>query len=467
MNDSSKLIRSIIRNDLSSFIHKVFNTVNPGAEYVRNWHIDLIAEYLKEVESGNIKRLIINIPPRSLKSLSISVAWPAWLLGHNPRNRIMVASYSQILSNKLSLDSRFIVSSDWYKKLFQDTKIHSKQNTKSKFLTTKYGFRFATSVGGSITGEGGDYLIVDDPHNPSQMSSEKIRKKTIDWFSETFSTRLNNRADGKIILVMQRLHEDDLTGHLLNNKKDEWELLKIPVQTDKKIYFHFKNFKYEMEKGETLSNKLFSDDVIENLIKEIGQSNFSAQYLQSPNIHSCGILKFEYLMFYTNPPESYDLIVQSWDTAIKISENSDYSACTTWGVKGDCYYLINAIEHKYEYPQLKKQVNTMDNLYKPNVILIEDKSSGHSLIQDLRNEGLRKIIPIKPTNDKITRFATCLDLFENSKVYLPTNGFIFQKVINQITRFPNCKNDDLVDSITQFLNYIKHRKNLKPQIRNL
>lgn len=467
MNNSQQILKSIIRNDLSSFIHKVFNTINPGADYVRNWHVDLIAEYLNEVESGNIKRLIINIPPRALKSLSISVAWPAWLLGKNPKNRIMVASYSQILSNKLSLDSRFIIESDWYKKTFPNTRLHRSQNTKSKFLTTKYGFRFATSVGGSITGEGGDYLIVDDPHNPSQISSDKMRKKTTDWFSETFSTRLNNRADGKIILVMQRLHPEDLTGYLLNNREDEWNLLKIPVQADQKIYFDFKNFKYEMDEGETLSDKLFSNQIIENLIKEIGQSNFAAQYMQSPNIYSCGMLKFDYLMFYSELPKNFDFIVQSWDTAIKVRDNSDFSACTTWGVKGHKYYLIDALEHKYEYPQLKKQVFAMNILYNPNFILIEDKASGQSLIQDLKIDGLMKIIPIRPVNDKITRFATCIDIFENGRVLFPSNLRIFQKLIKQITNFPNCKNDDLVDSVTQFLNYIKTKRNLQPQIRNL
>ncbi|XVN43007.1 MAG: hypothetical protein RCG15_01525 [Candidatus Rickettsia vulgarisii] len=182
MTYSKKLLNAILRQDFNSFINKVFTIVNHGVEYQANWHIKLIGEYLQAVEKGEIKRLIINIPPISLKSICIGVAWPAWLLGHDPTKRIISTSYSQVLSDKHSLDCRLVMSSDWYQQLFPKTILSKTHNRKSKFLTTSNGFRFATSVGGSVTGEGGDILIIDDPHNPGQIASEKIRNKTIEWF---------------------------------------------------------------------------------------------------------------------------------------------------------------------------------------------------------------------------------------------------------------------------------------------
>ncbi|MDX1917185.1 MAG: phage terminase large subunit [Rickettsiaceae bacterium] len=468
MNNNPDIIKSILKKDLPCFIHKVFNTINPGAEYVSNWHIDLISEYLTACEKGQIKRLIINMPPRALKSLSISVAWPAWLLGHNPALRIMAASYSQILSNKLSMDTRFIINSPWYQQIFPGTQIHKKQNQKSKFMTSKYGFRFATSVGGTATGEGGDILIVDDPHNPSQMSSEKLRNKTIKWFCETFSTRLNNRAEGKIIIVQQRLHEEDLSGYLLSNNSEEWTLLKIPVMPRRRLFFGIGNYKTEIDAGVSISEKLFGQIQIERLEKELGPSIFNAQYMQEPDKLSAGVLKPEYLKFYKILPEKFDYIIQSWDTAIKVNNDSDFTAMTNWGVIDDRYYLISAIEEKLEYPELKNEVKKLIQKFSPAKILIEDKASGQSLLQDLQREGVVNLVPIKVKTDKITRFATCMDIFESGRILLPFSGYYRDIIFNQLINFPACKNDDLVDSITQFINYIKRNKRfLGPKVRNI
>ncbi len=465
MQDQS-IIKLILKRDFSCFIHKVFCTINPGAEYIPSLHIDLIAEHLRAVEQGEIKRLIINMPPRALKSVSVSVSWPAWLLGHDPRMRIMVASYSQILSNKLSMDTRFIINSDWYKNLFPSTRIHSKQNQKSKFMTTKYGFRFATSVGGTATGEGGDILIVDDPHNPSQISSEKLRNKTIKWFSETFSTRLNNRSEGKIVIVQQRLHEKDLSGILLAENQDEWHLLKIPVQAKEKLYFQIRNNEFVVEEGKSINEKLFNATEIAKLKKEIGQSNFNAQYMQEPDSLSSGILKAEYLQFYKIMPEKFDYIIQSWDTAIKANDNADFSAMSNWGVYGENLYLISIFQDRLEYPELKREVKKFVDKYLPLKILIEDKASGQSLLQDLQREGMKNLVPIKTKVDKITRFATCMDLFESGRVLLPYSGYSKEITYQQLIDFPSCKHDDIVDSITQFLNYIKKNKSIiKPSVR--
>ena len=469
MSEDREVVNALMRRDFPSFIHKVFNTINPNTEFMSNWHIDLIAEYLSALDRGEIKRLIINIPPRSLKSICVSVAFPAWLLGHNPKTRIMVASYSQILSTKLSLDTRFVMNSEWYKNLFPQTKLHAKQNQKTKFLTTKYGFRFATSVGGPATGEGGDVLIVDDPHNPSHITSEKARNKAINWYSETFSTRLNNRKDGKIIIVMQRLHEEDLTGFLMEHKKDEWEVLKIPTIAPEDRQYKIGDFSHDVKHGSSIHESLFSHGVVEKLIKEIGDNNFQAQYQQSPLKNSAGILNMDFMNFYKDLPPKFDYYIQSWDTAIKISEDSDFSACTSWGIIDNIYYLISCVYHKYEYPQLKKQVKSLYHQYLPAKILIEDKASGQSLIQDLKLDGMKNIVPCKPLLDKVTRFATCVDLFEQGRVMIPYSGFNAKIIQKQLLEFPNGKHDDIVDSITQFLNYMKNNSKYKstPNIRSI
>lgn len=453
---SEKLVlKYILKNNLPFYVQKTFNHINPKSEFYSNWHIDLICDYLKEIENNSFNRLIINIPPRSLKSICVSVAWTSWLLGHRPESRILTSSYSQNISNKLSQDTRFIIESEWYKKLFPETRISKKQNQKSKFLTTKYGFRFSTSVGGSVTGEGGDYLIVDDPHNPSHIHSKKLRHKTIDWFLNTFSTRLNNRKTGKIIIVMQRLHNDDLCGFLENSSPNEWEILKIPLLSEKKLYFSAGDNKYKMEKDEIINNKLFDKETIEKLISEIGIYNFESQYLQKPRTDQYNFLNKDYINYYEKLPEKFDSIIHSWDTAIKTSENSDYSALTIWGIYQDRYYLINFLQEKLEYPDLKKEIKNYINKFSANTILIEDKSSGHSIIQDLKRDGIKNIISIKPLKDKLTRFASVIELFERGQVLIPKNNNKFITLVNNLLEFPNVKNDDIVDSVSQFLNYSK------------
>ena len=192
----NNLFDAIIRKDFISFLQKSFYTIHPSGNFYNNWHISLISDYLAEVEKNNIKRLIINIPPRNLKSICISVAWPAWILGHMPEKKIIVTSYSLQLGVKHSIDCKMIISSSWYKKIFPGTKISKSLNTKSKFLTTQNGFRMSTSVGGSLTGEGADILIVDDPHNPTYIKSKKIREKVTSWYENTFLSRLNNPQEG-------------------------------------------------------------------------------------------------------------------------------------------------------------------------------------------------------------------------------------------------------------------------------
>ncbi len=464
--DDESMFCALIRDNLESFIARTFATVNPGAEYLDNWHIDLIASKLEDVTAGKIKRLIINVPPRYLKSVCVSVAWPAWLLGNNPARRIMVASYSQILSLKHSLDTRLVMESDWYRALFEETRIVGDQNEKFKFVTTERGFRFATSVGGTATGEGGDFLIVDDAHNPLQAASDVQRQAALDWFDQTFMSRLNDKKNGAVVVVMQRLHVNDLTGHLL--EKGGWEHLCLPIVSDGKLL-------HEEREGQA---------EIEQVKLDLGSYAFAAQYMQNPVAQEGGMVELEWfgrfdleVDFSFNPsPQSspqtgrgnnMDKIIQSWDTAIKAGKANDYSVCTTWKEAEDGYYLLDVLQKKMEYPALKKAVIRLADEFEPEVILVEDKASGQSLLQDLRRETKLPLIAINPTQDKASRFAAVTALIEAGKVFLPKRASWLGDYEAQMLGFPNSAHDDMVDSTSQFLNWVRNKKKYSPQMRRI
>ncbi|MCC2646584.1 MAG: putative phage terminase protein, partial [Rickettsiaceae bacterium] len=429
-----------------------------------NWHIDLIADELETVENGDIKRLMINMPPRALKSVCVSVAWPAWLLGHNPSLRIIVASYSQVLSIKHSLDCRAIMESSWYKEMFPETRLSEVHNTKSKFLTTQFGFRFAVSVGGSITGEGGDYLIIDDPHNPTHIHSRRQREKVKAWYEQTFATRLNDKKKGAIILVMQRLHEGDLAGHLLASSK-RWQHLKLPAIAQEEQIFEVNGKAYIYRPGEVLHSAREEAEELDYIQEELGSHNFAAQYLQEPVSNASSLIKAEDITFYTQL-EEFDFIVQSWDTAIKVASSNDYTVCTTWGVKENRYFLIDMLRSKFEYSELKRTIIEQAAKYRTNMVIIEDKASGQSIIQDLAIETNIHIKKYRPVKDKITRFAATIPYFESGRILIPENAPWLNVFMQEIMAFPNSQHDDIVDSLSQFIDVIKSYRHMLPRIRS-
>jgi len=214
------LLNAVLRTDFSAFFQRCFLTLNPGATYMPNWHIQALAYHLDLVRVGKLRRLIINMPPRSLKSLMCSVAFPAFVLGHDPTKRFIVVSYNANLAHKLGSHFRTILQSSWYQDIFYDTRISRLKNTQAEVVTTRHGSRFATSVGGTLTGRGGDFVIVDDPLKPKEAYSDK-RESVNDWFDNTAYSRLDNKLTGVIIVAMQRLHVNDLSGKLLRSS-DEW-----------------------------------------------------------------------------------------------------------------------------------------------------------------------------------------------------------------------------------------------------
>jgi hypothetical protein len=222
-----KLLDLKLRSDLLTFTHRTFQTVAPAQTYLHNWHIEAVAWSLQLCAMGAIKRLLITLPPRHLKSICASVAFPAWLLGRDPSARIICPSYSENLASKHSLDCRAVMEAEWYRRIFPRTKISRDKNTELNFLTTRHGFRYSTSVGGTLTGRGGNVIIIDDPLKPEDALSDTKRSTANEWFDRTLYSRLDNKWNDIIILVMQRLHVEDLAGYV--SQKEPWVQLNLPA----------------------------------------------------------------------------------------------------------------------------------------------------------------------------------------------------------------------------------------------
>ena len=280
------------RTHFSLFFRRVMGTVAPGVTYSHNWHIDAIGAYLQACASGDITRLIINMPPRMLKSTLVSVAWPAWLLGQRADARIMAASYAQSLSTKHSVDCRAVLESEWYQRIFPDTMLRREQNEKERFATTARGHRLAVSVGGAAIGEGGDILIVDDPISPLQAMHLHQREMVNHWFDHTFVSRLDDKRKGVIVLVMQRLHKEDLCGYLL--EKGGWEHLCLPAIAPERQVISIGTFSHSRETGEVLHAEREDAAMLERTKRELGSANFNAQYQQQPIHHAHALIRSEW-----------------------------------------------------------------------------------------------------------------------------------------------------------------------------
>jgi predicted phage terminase large subunit-like protein len=437
-----------------------FLELNPQTKFLSNWHIEVIAAELEACRLGKTTRLIINVPPRSLKSHGASVALPAWLLGHNPSAQIICASYAQDLANKHALDCRSLMAGPWYQGLFP-TRLSRERQAVDEFVTTQKGFRLATSVGGVLTGRGADFLIIDDPLKPDEALSDTQRKAVNEWYDHTLYTRLNNKQTGCIILIMQRLHEDDLVGHVL--AQGPWKVLSFPAiaEHDEEhiIETPFGHREFRRRSGEALHPEREPLEVLHHIRETVGEYNFAGQYQQNPAPLGGGMVKAEWFKTYTEAdlPRPFELILQSWDTANKASDLSDYSVCTTWGLKQKNLYLLNVLRQRMEYPELKRMVRAQAETDGAKTILIEDKASGTQLIQELVNEGVHGITKYTPKMDKIMRLHSTTSTIENGFVYLPEKAPWLREFVHEVVTFPKGKHDDQADSMSQALDWAKGR----------
>jgi predicted phage terminase large subunit-like protein len=461
MRLSASEYECILRHDFVSFVERSFYELNPQTILLTSPHMELVASKLESCRQGKSKRLIINLPPRSLKSHTISIAFVAWLFGHNPASQIICASYGQDLADKHARDCRTLMMSDFYRRLFPLTRLSAEKQAVSEFLTTAQGFRMSTSVGGVLTGRGADLIILDDPLKPDDALSETRRTSVNDWYDNTLVSRLNNKQSGVIIIVMQRLHQDDLVGHVM--EREDWEALSFPAIAEEEE-FHLVESPlgrrdFHRQKGEVLEPKRESKTTLEVIRRTIGEYNFASQYQQAPMPLGGAIIRTQWLKYYEarNLPAHFSYTIQSWDTANKGGELNDFSVGTTWGVFDGHYYLLSVFRQRLDYPDLKRAVRDQARQYNPNRIVIEDKASGTQLIQDMAAEGVCGIEPHDPPpgSDKILRLYAEAAEFESGRVLLPRSAPWLDEYVRELTSFPGSKYDDQVDSTTQALDHLK------------
>lgn len=456
----SNELDAVLRSDLIAFVHKVFTTVSPNDVFKANWHIEAITHELTRCHARKNQRLMITQPPRSLKSICSSVAFPAWALGHDPTLRFLCVSYSEGLANDLARQFRMVVQSDWYKQAFP--KMRLKKETRSECITIKGGGRVALSVGGSVTGRGADFIIIDDPIKAEDGASESARKNVIDWYDTTLSTRLNDKERGVIILVMQRLHQEDLAGYLI--ERSTWRHLNLPAIAieDQSVRIGLDEV-HHRKQGELLHPERESADTLDRIKAEIGSMQFSAQYQQSPVPPDGNLVRRDWLQTYDAAPTRGPgvRIVQSWDIASTTEDRSNYSVCTTWAVKQKSYYLVDVWRGRLEFPDLKRKVIRQATNHHANTVLIEKTGPGLHLIQDLNRDstpGFPKPIGITPQGDKRMRMEGQTPQIEAGHMLIPKVASWLAVFLNELLAFPYGKYDDQVDSVSQFLGWVGKRR---------
>ncbi len=414
----------------------------PGFE--RAGHLCLLAEKLEAIERGELKRLMVFMPPRHGKSELCSIRFPAWYLGKNQQNQVIGCSYAESLAYSFSYAVRETISSPSYQRLWRvglDTagavrwQLANKDNKRASYI--------AAGIGGGIAGEGADLLIIDDPiKNAEEAASQIYRDKTYQWYVTTARTRL--QPDAAIILILTRWHVDDLAGRLLDDAKrdpkaDQWEVLSLSA----------------LKENQALWAERYPIEVLENIRATIGGRAFESLYQGSPTQAEGNIFKREWWQFYKVRP-SFQYTIQSWDTAFKDKASNDYSVCTMWGVTKTGFYLFDVLRDRVEFPELKRMCITAYERDKPQRVYIEDKASGQSLIQELTRETRIPIYPVKVDSDKQARANAITPLIESGRVMLPEYASWLHNYIEELSAFPNGEHDDQVDSTTQALMQMAH-----------
>jgi len=449
----SRIVEAACRTDFLSFFQWCFHVLEPGSTLNLSWPHYAMAYHLDLVLGGVIKRLAIVAPPRTLKSLMASVAFPAYVLGRNPTKRVIGISYGSDLQITFSNQCRAIIDTPRYQKLFPRTRLS--KNTETEFHTTQGGYRYARSAEGSLTGIGGHILILDDFQKPLDVLSEARRTSTNSLYYSTVASRINNQHTGAIVAVGQRLHPDDYIGMLLRSGED-WTLLSLPAIAEKEEQIPIGPGRYHVRRvGDLLHPQQQSREFLEALRSQDPET-YAAQYQQSPIPPGGFMIKRDQIQYCDELPRraSSSVYFQSWDIASKPGESNARSACVDFLVQENKYFIAHALVGQWEYPDLRQQVLSRAAEQKPNVILIEDAGLGTGLIGDLKQKGL-PIIAVKPEGDKVTRLLRQISKFANRQVFLLRGAPGRVDLESELFAFPGGRHNDLVDALTQGLGY-KH-----------
>lgn len=401
-------------------------------------HHVTLGKKLEQVASGDVRRLMVMMPPRHGKSQQTSRLFPPWFLGNHPDREVIFATYAQKLADKFGRYVRNTIASQRFQAIFPECRLAPDSSSVQAFSTTAGGNYVATGVGGALTGLGGDVVIIDDPHkNREEANSATMRQNVVEWFYSTLYTRLSPAAS--LVLVQTRWHMDDLAGHLLTTQPGQWEVLCLPAIS---------------EEGEALWPERWPLEKLDEIKADIGGMEFAALYQQTPTPAGGGIVKREWLRFYTELP-TVKRYSWSWDTAIKPGQENDYSVGQLWAECEDGYYLVNLWRAKVEYPELKRQVQLLYDKNRASEVIVEDKASGQQLVQDFRRGGTLPVIGVTPGRDmpktKGERLNLVSPLFEAGKVFLPKGQSWVSDYVEEIVSFPSAVHDDQVDATTQYL----------------
>jgi len=415
-------------------------------------HLTSLAEALEAIERGELKRLIVLMPPRHGKSELVSIRFPCWYMGRHPGDKIVQAGYAESIALTHSRKARDTFIMPETGRLFpaihyrperpgQETIIPERQAA-HEWGTREGGSYYAVGIGGGLTGRGYNVGIIDEPvKDEEEAASQTIRDKVWDWYQKVFRTRAEPGA--AIIIVMTRWHQDDLVGRLLKQQAedpnaDHWKVL------------HFR----AIEDGQALWPARYPLPELEKIRSSIGSRAFTALYQGDPAVAEGQIIKREWWRYYREAPRLVRKI-HSWDTAFKDKAQNDYSVCTVWGETQNGCYLLDVWRGKVEFPELKRVAVALDARDRPDIVLVEDKASGQSLIQELQRNTRIPVLPYKVDRDKVARAYAATPLIEAGKVYLPEIAPWLFNYIEELSAFPNAEYDDQVDSTTQALSFMR------------
>ena len=448
------VFQALLAQNLNAFSEFAFSVVRPGLAFRPNWHLEAMAEKLSQVASGKIRRLIITLPPRNLKSLYASVALPAWFLGHSPGQRVVVVSYSELLARSHANDFRQLVNHPIYQATFPEMRLS--RDTDREITTTKRGKRIATSLEGTLTGLGGNLFVIDDPLKLGDAMSESVRARVIEWYRSTLLSRGDDKRAARIVVVMQRVHQEDLVGYLL--EQGGFEVLNLPAIAQRTETFDLgEGRSYTRQKGELLHPEHEPADALIELKRNMGPIAFSAQYQQSPIPPGGRIIKRKWLTTYDNVSHQRDdRIIMSWDIALSETESGDYSACVVLLRRGEVFYVLEVIRGRFPFDTLKQKVMDVKRRYDSATLLIEDAPISRGLIQSLREQSIN--VPVyKPDTDKRSRVIAQSDLFAGGSVRFPRRAAWLEELTAELLAFPG-RHDDQVDALTQGLAWGRVRR---------
>ena len=427
-----------IRTDFMTFVKHMW------PDFIEGEHHRTIAEKFNRLRNGDLKRLIVNMPPRHTKSEFASFLLPAWMIGGTPKLKIIQATHTAELAVRFGRKAKHLMDSEEYKEVF-DTRLMEDSKAAGRWETAQGGEYFAVGVEGAVTGRGADLLIIDDPHSEQDAMSRKALDRAYEWY--TAGPRQRLQPGGRIVLVMTRWNKADLTGMLQAAQKepkaDQWEVVEFPAI---------------LPSGKPVWPEYWELEQLEAVKASVALPKWNAQYMQNPTSEEGALIKREW---WKKWPEdkgipSCDYVIQSYDTAFMKKESADFSAITTWGVFRESedapqqLILLDAVKERYEFPDLRREALKLYKYWEPEIVLIEAKASGLPLTYELRNMGI-PVISFTPSrgNDKHTRVNSVSPLFESGQIWAPAHLQFAQEVIEECAAFPYGDHDDLVDSTTQ------------------